>query len=237
MELVRVRLTDPWHRNLPDVRVVVLLAGHEGRVREHESSGYGERLGVESAPLPDAEPVDVIHSRGGDVFVQYLIGALSVAGLLQTGARRPVGPPERPVIAGVQAAEVVRDVVADVAFGEPVKLVVADKVHPADLHRIIACRTHRMGVGWSPRVQYMGVAPDLALVGVLSCQEGRPRRHAEGRSAVGVGEDRAPRGEGVQVRSPDGRFAVAAGDVGVVLVRLDVEDVGALPAVGFGGHS
>ena len=97
----------------------------------------------------------------------------------------------------------------------------------------IACRAHRVGVGWSPRIQRMGVAPDLALVGVLSCQEGHPRRHAEGRSAVGVGEDRAPRGEGVQVGGHDGRFAVAAGDVGVVLVRLDVEDVGALRAVRF----
>ena len=169
-----------------------------------------ERLGVEPAPLPDAEPVDVVHRRRRDCFVEYLAGALSVSGLLQTGARRTVCPPERPVVAGVKAAHVVRAVVTDVAFGEPVKLVVTDEVHPADLYRSISCRAHSVGVGWYARAQRMGVAPDLVLVGVLPGQEGHSRRYADGRGAVGAGEDRAPRGERVQVGSPDRRFAVAA---------------------------
>ena len=184
------------------VVVIVLQAGDKRLVRQHETDRERKRLSCLAGALGDAEAVEVVNGRGGDVFVVDLVGALAVARQAQADAARPGRTRELAVIDAL-APGLIGPVVADEPLRVPVQLVRPNRVHAANENRAIAARAHGVGEGGDAGVEDVGVGPDLVVAGVAAREHGHPRGHANRRGAIGVVERYAARGKGIEVRGLD----------------------------------
>jgi hypothetical protein len=72
----------------------------------------------------------------------------------------------------------------------------------------------------------MAVCPDAALVRVKTAERGHSRWNTDGRGAVDIFKPSTAGCQAIQVWSLDNRISIAAGDVGVVLVGVDIEKIG-----------
>src|SRR5262249_33005588 len=73
---VRGRLAMTGRRRAAGVAVVVLASCDERLMRQHEADREAERLVEQTSPTADAEPVQAVDRRRGDVLVVDLVGAL-----------------------------------------------------------------------------------------------------------------------------------------------------------------
>ena len=116
--------------------------------------------------------------------------------------------------------------VAHQALGIPVQLVWAIGVHAPDEHGIVTARAHGMGKGGNVRMQCVRVGPHLVFKGITPREHGHARGHADRRRAIAVFKHHASCREPVEMGRRDDPVPIASRDVRIVLVRVDVEQVG-----------
>ena len=157
----------------------------------------------------------------------HLVGTLACPRLDQAHTVGAGGAAQLATIHGA-AAQMIGSVVTDQALSVAVELVRAQGVHPSDQGRAVSRRAHRVGVRWDAGVQDVLVCPHLILVWVPARQHRHPRGHADRGGTVGIPKEHSSARQPVEVRCLHQGIAIASGDKGAVLVRMDVEKTGRL---------
>ena len=214
-------------RQAVGVTFIVGAARHVGRMRQHEANAERKGRVVHAGAALHAEAIKPVHGGRGDGLVMYLVAGLPGPGQAQTGAFWP-GRAVQLAQDGTDIREggEVGRMVADQALAVAVQLVRADRVHAPDQRGPVTGGAHAVRQRGYAGIEHVTVGPDFILPGVTTGEHGHARGHADRRATIVAGEERASACQAIQMRRMHVLVAVAACNRRVMLVRMDVEQIG-----------